>query len=556
MIAFSCVYALVTYASAVRTTAESPVSTIIVAPHDPFSPRQILPFSPVSELDAGTDLVIRGARGSSEPASLIVHAIRGTRGLTIEISDLTAPDGSLIPASAVDVRLVKCWFQAARGSIRRSSHRVLVPELLLKDDRLVMVDYSRQKNYLRVSRRGTEEYLDISADDGGELPRDIVFDDATRLQPFDLMAGENRQVWLSYEIPLGAPAGTYTGKVTVSANGRVLNTIPVSVTVLPFSLRNPVLEYALYYRGILTAQSHPAVGSELKKAEQYRRELADMIQHGIASPTIYQRYDDPLLSEALRIRNEYPFARDHLYTLGTTTANPTDHKSLSDLAARVRLWKSLALRYGFASLYIYGVDEAVGERLIAQLPSWGVVRREGAGVFVALYEGAVELAGDAIDVAVLSGYKPWEVAKWRQRGKRVLCYGNPQVGVEDPSLYRRNYGFMLWTGGYHGCMPYAYQHGFGNIWNDFDHPEFRDHVFAYPTTNGLVGTVQWEGFRSAVDDIRYLSTLLALDGVDEKEVKKGIDSMLGDKNASPHLIRAWIIEKILGRMRDGRPADS
>ncbi|MEE3074825.1 MAG: hypothetical protein VX739_04040, partial [Planctomycetota bacterium] len=35
----------------------------------------------------------------------------------------------------------------------------------------------------------------------------------------------------------------------------------------------------------------------------------------------------------------------------------------------------------------------------------------------------------------------------------------------------------------------------------------RDHCFAYPTANGVVGTLQWEGFREGVDDVRYINTL-------------------------------------------------
>lgn len=32
----------------------------------------------------------------------------------------------------------------------------------------------------------------------------------------------------------------------------------------------------------------------------------------------------------------------------------------------------------------------------------------------------------------------------------------------------------------------------------------------YPTVNGVVDTIQWEGFREAVDDVRYVSTLVRL----------------------------------------------
>ena len=56
-------------------------------------------------------------------------------------------------------------------------------------------------------------------------------------------------------------------------------------------------------------------------------------------------------------------------------------------------------------------------------------------------------------------------------------------------------------------MTFAYQYAYGHIWNDFDSENFRDHCFAYPTANGVVGTLQWEGFREGVDDVRYITTL-------------------------------------------------
>ncbi|HCN10159.1 MAG TPA: hypothetical protein DIT01_19705 [Lentisphaeria bacterium] len=31
----------------------------------------------------------------------------------------------------------------------------------------------------------------------------------------------------------------------------------------------------------------------------------------------------------------------------------------------------------------------------------------------------------------------------------------------------------------------------------------------YPTSDGVVGTLQWEGCREGADDLRYLATLLA-----------------------------------------------
>ena len=66
---------------------------------------------------------------------------------------------------------------------------------------------------------------------------------------------------------------------------------------------------------------------------------------------------------------------------------------------------------------------------------------------------------------------------------------------------------MLWANGYDGAMPYAYQHCFGSCWNDIDDPIYRDHIFTYPTADGVIDTLAWEGFREATDDVRYLTTL-------------------------------------------------
>ena len=89
-------------------------------------------------------------------------------------------------------------------------------------------------------------------------------------------------------------------------------------------------------------------------------------------------------------------------------------------------------------------------------------------------------------------------------------YGTANVRVEHPETYWRNYGFAMWKSGFDGSCTYAYQHNFGkNIWNDFDTPwPHRDHVFAYPTANGVIDAIQWEWFREGVDDVRYLTTLL------------------------------------------------
>ena len=72
---------------------------------------------------------------------------------------------------------------------------------------------------------------------------------------------------------------------------------------------------------------------------------------------------------------------------------------------------------------------------------------------------------------------------------------------------------------------------------------FRDHVFAYPTSNGVIDTIQWEGWREGVDDTRYLATLIKHEGSDTSARAIVSDSLSkGDDMAT---IREKVIDQIL-----------
>ena len=107
------------------------------------------------------------------------------------------------------------------------------------------------------------------------------------------------------------------------------------------------------------------------------------------------------------------------------------------------------------------------------------------------------------------------VVNWHNAGAKVFDYGDPHPWSEDPLLYRRNYGWKLFKSNFDGSFDFAYQAFYGSnessgvIWNDFAMPvgNHRTQIYAYPTTNGCVDTVQYEGLREAINDMRYLATL-------------------------------------------------
>ena len=112
----------------------------------------------------------------------------------------------------------------------------------------------------------------------------------------------------------------------------------------------------------------------------------------------------------------------------------------------------------------------------------------------------------SLDLAVVLGerFTPGEFARAKAKGMKLLSYGHPQGGCVTPETYRRNYGLLLWQWGFDGAMTHAYQCGYGFIWNDFD-GLYRDENMTYPTADGVIDTLQWEGYREGVNDLRYLA---------------------------------------------------
>ena len=269
-----------------------------------------------------------------------------------------------------------------------------------------------------------------------------------------------------------------------------------------------------------------------------------MRDHGVLYPNMYDGYNS--LSQALSIRKALGLPTDKLYALGLKSANVTA-AGLAQLATDIAAWKKVMSQYGYGDLYIYGVDEITGLAWSAQLAALQAVHNAGAKNFDGCDNTALTYAGALLDLAILnasvSGFQPTQVAKWHALGSKAFIYGNPQGGTENADLYRRNYGIALVCNGYDGVMDFAYQMQFGNIWNDFDDPnhKFRDEVFAYPTSNGIIDTIEWEGFRAAVDDVRYLTTLAKTSGV--STYQSVCSSFV--QNADLNSLRQTIINRML-----------
>lgn len=454
-----------------------------------------------------------------------------------------------IKASALEVFIAKVWYQAGVKS-SETDKKILTQELLVKNDSLVRVNYEDKTNYLLIKdASGKRKYIDISTPDI-KFPDNVVIEDSKTLRPFNLDGSTNRQIWLTMHIPQDAKPGKYTSLFKISYQKGKAIEFPVEIEVLPFKLDESRIHYSLYYHGALRDWKLRAFNCMDKTPEQLYTELKDLKDHGVLYPNNYQ--DIKHLEENIRIRDQVGLPKDRFYStlLDWFKGTPQSREQLNLLKKRILEFKSIIGKYGYKQLYIYGEDEARGKALLDQRPGWELAHELGVKIFVAGYDETFHVMGDLLDAAVIQGaLNPEQAHLYHSKGNEIFSYSNPQVGQENPEIYRRNFGIALWKAGYDGCMDYAYQKNYNAMWNDFDYPRYREETFTYPTSDGLISTVQWEGFRQGVTDMRYLSTLLnRIDSLKSKgrnvtALEDWVNSI--DTSGDLDQLRDQIIQKIL-----------
>jgi len=467
----------------------------------------------------GNGLEVTAAQGEYESASFVVHAVHDIKGLAVKVEDLRR-GGQAITSSNIDIKAVKCWYQAGTAwhdITQDKTKKVLVPELLLNDDTLVKVDYVRKDDYLKLGFPDGNKYVWISDpnEDSAMVRKsrsieDFPVKDSPSLLPLDVPANSNKQFWITIKIPENAVAGTYVGGIELLSADGDAQRLELKLNVLPFKLPEPYYDFLVWYRGALDAKGIGSISSELKSGAQFEAECNDMVAHGVRNTTVYQKLGSSTESRKafakyLAIRSACGMLNDPLYSLGTYTGSGI---------ASIKGFLEFAKDNHINQVYFFGEDEQRGEKLLAQRDIWIKTRDMGAKVFATGFRDEQQhfkKMGDIQDLFVCSGYPYKEEAElWHSAQHKIWCYGNPQAGVENPEVYRRNFGLLLWRNGYDGACTYAYQHGFGNAWNDFDDTVYRDHCFTYPTVDGVVGTIAWEGYREARDDVRYVTKLQQL----------------------------------------------
>lgn len=486
--------------------------------------------------DAPRALYLLATPGEYEPASFVVYANEAVSELEIRPTALRHAGNGELVQGALDVRVVKRWYQSSFGARADKELRYLTPELLVYDDALVRTE-ARDNwvrlttgDYVRTSLPAMKRVREITPPDAFPVR------DAATLQPVSLAATENRQFWVTLQVPATTPAGRYSAALRLTVSEREVARIPVIVDVLPFMLEPPALDVSIYYRGYLDRdRPEGSISAEAKSTQQLRAELQNMAAHGIRSPVIYQTHASGLLPDVLELWQEAGLTGERFFYLGVNVVDNNDGVVKPRLTREVEDTLKILRSYGFDDVYFYARDEAYEAALTYQRPFWDAVRAAGGKIMAAGWQtsetrlGNFDVTGGNEDLFVALGtLRATEAARWHQQGRLIYSYQNPTGGYEIPETYRRNYGLLLWQKGFDGAMPYAYQDAEGRSWHDFDSYNNRDLTFTYPTLEQPIDTLQWEGFREGVDDLRYLNTLQRL--------------VAAASGAAADAARAWLTE--------------
>jgi len=445
---------------------------------------------PDSALSARTPLERLSTRAALGETTAVTFAVlagnEGIQDLKLTSSDLRGPNERTIPKEQCDARVVKVWEQAAlHWEVFRPTDAILVPELLLKDDRIAINE-----------RR----------DAAGQYDAPHVLN-----VPFgtDVPAHTVKQVWLSITVPRDAVPGLYSGSVRLSARrGLTARTLPFTLEVLPFELPEPKLTYGAYYRW------RPWREGLINITED--RFLADLRELKTAGFHSLSCYDPVNLEKWIDAMNRVGMRGPVVILVGK-------QREVAERAVAVCQRKRMPC-------YFYGVDEPNGKEKFGQHKLLSaLLHGVGGKVMTAILPRTARNLleqGEGLDWAnhsIQNGHSSAYIAQRRAGTADATAPFETyywQVYEENPTRNRMLCGFYLWTSGLDGAFPYEYQCPPGMLPYTKDAREtmhnvkeggtsrtFRAWNLTYPSREGPVSTLQWEGCRLGVNDVRYLTVL-------------------------------------------------
>ncbi len=445
-----------------------------------------------------TELRVAAAKGEAESFSFMLHPYEDVADLTLTVSGFKTADGKTLPASILDRKVVRNWYQADWNSQYNKSRQVLVPDLLLNDENLVRVDESMEKNFLRTSA-GYEDINGMEKTAFNYCTADVK--DAASLLPLPLRKSENKQFWFTVTVPADAKQGLYYADVTAGGkDGKVLGNFRIALRVYPFSLPEPKANYdrSKPYSAVLVGTDlarYTALSGQAYAEKLLTAELNNMKAHGITNAALPYAKNPAIFAADVKIRKNLGFMDGLLFA----AAVPDDG--------------SLLTQVGFSGK----ADAGVVSSMLNMLENKNVVFYGDPGLAKSgknvLTYGDPEQAvlTPRLDIYHAQPYEPddYLTEKWHAMQGRIYSCGYLFAGPDNPDLIRRTFGMTLYRANYDGFLLPAYAGT--HCWNERIQPGiYRNQSLAYPVKDGFVNTIAYAALREAIDDVRYVTLVRSL----------------------------------------------
>ena len=468
----------------------------------PATPVYLESLPKESELISG--LSAQATPGEYEPLTFSVYAAKNLEGLRVRVSDLTSDVGGVIKSANLDIRTV--------NFIRK-----------IKDE--------KKKTYF---------LMPLTLGKGPDW-----IDERT-----------SRRYWLTAYIPPQSKPGLYRGTIHFEAANSSAVSLPVELTVLPFTLLDPPVirfmwgpprslhqdnEYKMYQdlaeHGMTTMQVH----GEIKTRDRHvGPEDIDNIVTSISRHLEYYRQigfrDNPIGGIS---NHQIIFFWDK--SINWFKYWPvTDQLRDEFLGTYRKVFVENPLSRTWPEFYHYIVDEPGGMRpenidpsahylelFKKEFPSLKTFVTIGGGMKQG-YDEAGKLSPN-LDVTCTNYLTKDVIDRVQGYGSEYWVYNGASMNAQ-PLKERFFYGWYLWKTAAKGAGQWTY------AWteNSFSVP-FRDgrQDYALETKSGYMPTVGMEMIREGIDDYKYihtLSSLLSLDTAiisqaDVQQARKQLDAM-------------------------------
>ena len=459
-------------------------------------------------------------RGEFEPGSLLLYSAKDMDKVQLTVTDLKSKDGKVIPKADVDLKVIKVWYQngnAWYNYFGDFSHK-LVPELLLNDENMILVDRVKQENYLRVNYDFGTKYFWCSApeqiDPGFAQHREPVYD-AKTLQPVKLIAGEFKQFFVTVKTTEKTAPGLYEGNI--SLGGRM--NVPVRVRVLPIVLPDPKTYYNTDYDFYTMLYCVPGSG-QYYGTNGNDQALSDKValarfqnqsDHNVKYPLYlglwrgWEGYEN--VKNGIALAKKAGMKMDPFFeAFGCHATNSVEaflHQKRNAGIAK-KAFKGLL---GHTNLWPAGGEEPGYGRIVGARRNWKMVHDMDMHV---MCNGGDRrnFSGYNDEFRVGGGFAQLKEADFMHRIKgRIGNYAGPHTGPENPDYMRRQHGLGLYKKDYDMMYNYGYHEG---GWNDFHTNTYRNMNLVQYVRDGVIDTLAWEGIREGIDDIRYATCMLKL----------------------------------------------